>query len=69
MTAVSIDDLLAGQTPGYTLPQAFHLDPDVYRLELERIWRRGWLLPLTQPSCAMPATAPFSTPEMVRPSS
>ena len=43
MTAVSIDDLLAGQTPGYTLPQAFHLDPEVYRLELERIWRRGWL--------------------------
>jgi glycine betaine catabolism A len=43
MTAVSIDDLLAGQTPGHTLPQAFHLDPEVYRLELERIWRRGWL--------------------------
>ena len=43
MTAVSIDDLLAGRAPGYTLPQAFHLDPEVYRLELERIWRRGWL--------------------------
>jgi glycine betaine catabolism A len=43
VTAVSIDELLAGQTPGYTLPQAFHLDPGVYRLELERIWRQGWL--------------------------
>ena len=41
MTVVSVDDLLAGQMPGHTLPQAFHLDPDVYQLELERIWRPG----------------------------
>ncbi len=36
-------ELLAGHVPGYTLPQALHLDPDVYQLELERIWRANWL--------------------------
>ena len=43
MTALSASDLLARQRPGYTLPQALHLDPDIYRLELERIWRPAWL--------------------------
>jgi glycine betaine catabolism A len=42
MTAV-VDDVLAARTPGLTLPQALHLDPGVYRAELERIWRRDWL--------------------------
>ena len=43
MTTMAFDELLASQTPGYTLSQALHLDPDVYRSELERIWRTGWL--------------------------
>ena len=43
MTSGSLDELLASKTPGFTLPQAFHLDPEVYRLELGRIWRRNWL--------------------------
>jgi Rieske 2Fe-2S family protein len=43
MTSSAVDELLAHQTPGYTLSQALHLDPDIYRFELERIWRTGWL--------------------------
>ena len=41
MTALSASDLLARQRTGYTLPQALHLDPDIYRLELERILAAG----------------------------
>lgn len=43
MTSTSVDELFGLHTPGYTLPQALHLDAGVYGLELERIWRRGWL--------------------------
>jgi Rieske 2Fe-2S family protein len=35
--------LVAGQAPGCSLERAVHLDLDVYRLEIERIWRPGWL--------------------------
>jgi glycine betaine catabolism A len=38
-----VEDLLSRQTPGYTLSRELHLDPDVYRAELERIWRPAWL--------------------------
>ncbi len=37
MTSEALDKLLASKTPGFTLPQAFHLDPEVYQLELGRI--------------------------------
>jgi glycine betaine catabolism A len=43
MTGSSVSDLLAQQAPGYTLPQVLHLDPEIYRLELERVWRPAWL--------------------------
>ncbi len=43
MTAASSTSSWPARRPAYTLPQALHLDPEVYRLELERIWRRGWL--------------------------
>jgi len=28
---------------GWTLPQAYFSSPEIYRLDLDRIWRRGWL--------------------------
>jgi Rieske 2Fe-2S family protein len=47
-TVVSPDDrlldrLIAEHRPGFALEGAFHTDPGIYRLELERIWRRSWL--------------------------
>ncbi len=36
-------ELLARQAPGFGLDRALHLDPEIYRLELERIWRPAWL--------------------------
>jgi Rieske 2Fe-2S family protein len=38
-----LEQLLAAHRPGYALEREFQTDPDLYRLDLERIWRRGWL--------------------------
>ena len=29
--------------PGWSLPGGFYSDPEVYRVDIERVWRRGWL--------------------------
>jgi len=38
-----LDHLIAAHKPGHALPREFQTDPGIYRLDLERIWRRGWL--------------------------
>ena len=35
--------LLASRRAGYSLPQAFYVDDEVYQIDLERIFRRTWL--------------------------
>ena len=40
----SIADLIADQKPGFSLDQRFYTDPDIYRLEIERIINRNWIL-------------------------
>ncbi len=35
--------LIARHEPGHALQREFQLDPGIYQLDLERIWRRGWL--------------------------
>lgn len=39
----SIIDLVAQRRPGYTLPGEFYSSDAVYRAEIEKVWRRGWL--------------------------
>ena len=39
-----LNELLARQKPGYALEQAFYLDADVYRQDVERIVLRSWIL-------------------------
>ena len=34
---------LRERRPGHTLPGACYVDPDLYRLDLERIWYREWI--------------------------
>ncbi|MEX2124028.1 MAG: aromatic ring-hydroxylating dioxygenase subunit alpha [Woeseia sp.] len=40
----TIAELVAGQQPGRPLEQRFYTDPDIYRLEVERILTRNWVL-------------------------
>src|ERR1700741_3375111 len=34
---------LAAYRPGWSLPRAFYRDESVYRVDVERVWRKGWL--------------------------
>jgi glycine betaine monooxygenase A len=38
-----LDRLLFERKPGHALQREFQTDPGIYQLDLERIWRRGWL--------------------------
>jgi len=40
----TIEELIASQKPGYSLGQRFYTDEDVYKLELERVVNRNWIL-------------------------
>ncbi len=44
MVSATLAERLAAERPaGHSLPAGFHLDPEIFALELERIWRRSWL--------------------------
>ena len=38
-----IEALIATRQTGFTLPQPFYLDRAIYAIEIEQIWRTGWL--------------------------
>ena len=38
-----LDHLIAAHKHGHALQREFQTDPGIYELDLERIWRRGWL--------------------------
>src|SRR5262245_24284178 len=38
-----LECLIAEHKTGHTLQREFSTDPGIYQLDLERIWRRGWL--------------------------
>jgi Rieske 2Fe-2S family protein len=39
-----LQELIAAHRPGWSLPRDFYCAESVYRADLERIWRSGWLL-------------------------
>ncbi|MGY8995931.1 MAG: aromatic ring-hydroxylating dioxygenase subunit alpha, partial [Alphaproteobacteria bacterium] len=41
--AVSVEELVARQKPGFTLDQPFYRDPDIFRKDLEKVVDKSWL--------------------------
>jgi Rieske 2Fe-2S family protein len=39
----AFEQAITGHRAGHALAREFHLDPEIHRQELERIWRRSWL--------------------------
>lgn len=39
-----IESLIDAQPPGHSLSRAFYCDPDLFALDIERVFRRRWLL-------------------------
>ena len=51
--------LLATRRPNHSLPRAFYTDPDILRLDLERIFYRSWLFAV--PACEIPKAGNYVT--------
>ena len=54
-----VQDLIARQPADHSLLQSFYSDSEVYRLDVERVWRRGWLFACH--SCEMPNPGDYIT--------
>ncbi|MBL9173667.1 MAG: aromatic ring-hydroxylating dioxygenase subunit alpha [Verrucomicrobiales bacterium] len=53
---------LPERTPGWTLPQAYFNDPEIYRRDLERVWKTGWLF--AGHTCEIPSTGDYFLVEL-----
>lgn len=48
---------LPARRPGWTLPQPYFTDTGIYRLDIERIWKQGWLF--AGHACEIPQTGDY----------
>jgi Rieske 2Fe-2S family protein len=51
--------LLATRKPKHSLPRPFYTDPEIFQLDLERIWYRSWLFAV--PACELPKPGDYVT--------
>src|SRR5713101_5412173 len=58
-TSVRAAGLIANHQAGCALQREFYRDEEIYRLDLERIWRRGWLF--AGHSCEIPKPGDYFT--------
>jgi glycine betaine catabolism A len=61
-SAASLEALIAGCEPGWSLPGVFYTDEAVYRQDIERIWRHGWLF--AGHTCEIPEPGDYFTVEV-----
>src|SRR5690349_16783466 len=54
-----LEALFAKCRPGWTLPREFYFDEEVYRFDLDAIWRQGWLF--AGHSCEIPKAGDYFT--------
>ncbi len=51
--------LLMSRRPGYSLPQAFYTDEDVFQADMKNIWHKEWIFAV--PSAELPKTGNYVT--------
>ena len=51
--------LLMARKPKHSLPQPFYTDPDLYQIDLQRLFYVDWLFAI--PACEIPKTGNFVT--------
>ena len=54
-----VEALVSKCRPGWSLPHEFYFDEEIYRLDLDAIWRRGWLF--AGHSCEIPKAGDYFT--------
>lgn len=54
-----IRNSIASRKPGYSLPREFYGEETIYRADVERIWRRGWLF--AGHTCQIPQSGDYFT--------
>src|SRR5438093_6645645 len=57
-----IDSLISQCQPGWSLPREFYSSETIYRADLDRLWRSGWLF--AGHSCEIPQPGDFFTVEI-----
>jgi Rieske 2Fe-2S family protein len=57
-----LQQAVASCRDGYSLPGAFYSDERIYRADIDRVWRRGWLF--AGHSCEIPAAGDYFTLEL-----
>src|ERR1041385_3595167 len=57
-----LHSLLARCNPGLSLPREFHVEVSIYRLDIEHVWRRGWLF--AGHSCEIPNPGDYFTVDL-----
>ena len=57
-----IRNLIALRQDGYSLPRDFYGDASVYRADMDRVWRRGWLF--AGHTCQIPNSGDYFTFEL-----
>src|SRR5215471_10079997 len=62
--ADTLGTLAAQYRPGWALPGGFYSDPELYRLDVERVWRSGWLF--AAHSCELPNPGDYLTLQVDR---
>ena len=59
---MTIETLIARCQPGWSLPGEFHSNQDIYQLDVDHIWRTGWLF--AGHSCEIPQPGDYFTLEL-----
>src|ERR1043165_3319917 len=56
---IALNSLIARQKPGFCLERPFYSDESIYRADIQKFWRTGWVF--AAHSCEIPKPGDFLT--------